>query len=302
MTGPPPALERCEIPGLPLRHRGKVRDTFDLGDRLLMVATDRISAFDCILPTAIPDKGRVLTAMSRFWFQRTAGTCANHLLADDPAALPAGEYQRLQGRLMFVRRAERIDVECVVRRHLAGSGWAEYLEHGTLAGEPLPAGLREGDPLPTPRFTPATKSEVGHDENISRAQLADLVGGARAAALEERSLALAAAAVPQCEAAGFILADTKFEFGLVDGRLTLIDECLTPDSSRFWERSGYAPGGPQPGFDKQLVRDHLLAGGWDRLPPAPALSPALVTAVRTRYLEACRRITGIDLSPTSSSP
>ncbi len=301
MTGPPP-LARCEIPGLRLRHRGKVRDTFDLGDRLLMVATDRISAFDCVLPTAIPDKGRVLTTMSRFWFQRTAGVCPNHLLPDDPAALPPGQYERLGGRLAFVRRAERIDIECVVRRHLAGSGWAEYVERGTLAGEPLPPGLREGARLPEPRFTPAAKSDVGHDENISRAQLADRVGGARAAELEERSLALAAAAAPLCEAAGFILADTKFEFGLVDGRLTLIDECLTPDSSRFWERSGYAPGGPQPGFDKQLVRDRLLASGWDRRPPAPALPPVLVAALRARYLEACRRITGIDLSPTSSSP
>ncbi len=296
------AVGGLEAYGLRLWRRGKVRDTYELGDRLLMVATDRISAFDCILPTLVPDKGRVLTAMSRFWFERTQAVVPNHLVADDPLGLPAGARGAVRGRAMWVRRADRIDVECVVRRRLAGSGWAEVRDHGTLAGEPVPRGLGEGDELPFPRFTPAVKRDSGHDENISRAQLRDAVGAEVAEQLERVSLACFAAALPVVAAAGFALVDTKFEFGWIDGRLACIDECLTPDSSRFWDTSRGAAPAAGAGFDKQLVRDYLLRLDWDRTPPAPPLPPELVARVRHRYLEACRRITGIDVSPTSSSP
>ncbi len=283
-----------ELPGVPLFRRGKVRDTFDLGDRLLMVSTDRLSAFDVILPTLIPDRGRVLTAMSRFWFASTAALIPNHLLPDDVGALPESLRQTLAGRSMWVRRAERVDVECVVRGRLAGSGWQEYSEHGTLAGEALAEGLHFGSELDPPRFTPATKAESGHDQNITRAELAELVGGSLAAELERRSLEIFTTARRQCAAAGFTLVDTKFEFGFIDGRLALIDEVLTPDSSRFWE-AGVPGEAAATGFDKQLVRDHLLSSGWDRQPPAPELPAELVAETRRRYLEACRRITGSDL-------
>ncbi|HUY97969.1 MAG TPA: phosphoribosylaminoimidazolesuccinocarboxamide synthase [Verrucomicrobiae bacterium] len=286
--------------GLVLWRRGKVRDTYQLGDRLLMVATDRVSAYDCVLPTLIPDKGRVLTAMSRFWFERTRSIVPNHLLADDPAALPEPARDAVRGRALWVRLAERVDVECVVRSRLAGSGWAEVRDHGTLAGEPVPAGLGEGDRLPTPRFTPAVKHDSGHDVNISRAELRDTVGEVLAGRLESLSLACFAAAQPLVAAAGFDLVDTKFEFGWIDGALACIDECLTPDSSRFWDR--HQNRGAGAGFDKQRVRDYLAGLGWDRTPPAPPLPPELVAEVRHRYREACRRITGIDVSPTSSSP
>jgi phosphoribosylaminoimidazole-succinocarboxamide synthase len=283
-----------ENPGVPLFRRGKVRDTFDLGERLLMVSTDRISAFDSILPTLIPDRGRVLTAMSRYWFRTTADLVPNHLLPDDPAALPRGALAKLGGRAMFVAKAQRIDVECVVRGRLAGSGWQEYEATGKLASEPVPRGLVFGAELPELRFTPATKSDHGHDQNISRGRLAQLVGSELAQRLEEFSLRIFRLAQVHCREAGFTLVDSKFEFGFIDGSLTLIDELLTPDSSRLWELN-QAPGEAPHGFDKQLVRDYLLSTGWDRNPPAPALPEQLVQETRNRYLEASRRITGSDL-------
>lgn len=287
-------LGQAELPGLKLFRRGKVRDTFDLGERLLMVSTDRLSAFDSVLPSLIPDRGRVLTAMSRHWFADTADLVPNHLLDDDPETIPHPARPQLQGRCMWVRRAERIDVECVVRGRLAGSGWAEYADRGTLAEEPVSPGLAFGAELSPARFTPASKNDAGHDQNISRRELAERVGSQLATELEERSLAIFERAREGCRRAGFTLVDTKFEFGFVEGRLTLIDELLTPDSSRLWEAAEGGPGGAA-GFDKQLVREHLLASGWDRNPPAPPLPPELVAETRRRYLEACRRITGHDL-------
>jgi phosphoribosylaminoimidazole-succinocarboxamide synthase len=291
---PGAGLGEVELPGIPLYRRGKVRDTFDLGEQLLMVSTDRISAFDSVLPTLIPDRGRVLTAMSRYWFGKTSDLVPNHLRADDEAALPKGALQRLGGRAMFVAKAQRIDVECVVRGRLAGSGWQEYQATGKLASEPVPQGLAFGDELPELRFTPATKNDHGHDENISREQLAHRVGRELARRLEEFSLRIFRLAEVHCRESGFILVDSKFEFGFIDGSLTLIDELLTPDSSRLWELGQMAGEAPY-GFDKQLVRDYLLSIGWDRNPPAPPLPEELVRETRHRYLEASRRITGSDL-------
>ncbi len=294
------AILRTSLP-LPLFSRGKVRDTYHLGDDLLMVATDRISAYDVVMPTAIPRKGAALTRLARYWFDATGRLVPNHLLshldlnahADLLAALPD-----LPRRAMVVRRAERIDVECVVRGYLAGSGWAEYRARGTLAEEPLPAGLPESAQLPHPVFTPAIKNDDGHDENISRARLSEVVG-ARATELERLSLALYSFAAEVARARGVIIADTKFEFGLIDGRLTLIDEALTPDSSRFWPAATYRPGGPQPSLDKQPVRDYLAASGWDKRPPGPPLPRPVVADTTRRYLEAVRLLTGQDLDEGS---
>lgn len=273
---------------------GKVREIFDLGEHLLFVATDRVSAFDVILPNLIPGKGRLLTEISRFWFEQTRSIVPNHLVTCslDGLALSADERERLEGRSMVVRKAERIDVECVVRARLAGSGWAEYREHGTLAGEPLPTGLREGDTLPELRFTPATKNDAGHDENISIGELVSTVGEGRAAELEETSTALFAFAARLAGRAGFALADSKFEFGLIDGQLTLIDEALTPDSSRYWNIDDLRPGQPPQGFDKQVIRNWLLESGWDREPPAPELPEAIIDLARERYAEVLRRLRG----------
>ena len=289
-------LTTIEAPGLRLFRRGKIRDTFELPDgTLLMVASDRISAFDVVLPTAIPGKGAVLTQMSRWWFAQTAGLVPNHLL-DDPGAevTDALDWPTLRPRSMRVVRAERIDVECVVRGCLAGSGWAEYKADGTLADEPLPAGLLESARLPEPRFTPAVKNDSGHDENISRAQLANLIGSELAADLERASLALFGFAAGHCHAAGMILVDTKFEFGFSGGRLTLIDEALTPDSSRFADASQWREGRSMPSFDKQPVRDWLASQPWDRTAPGPELPAEVVTATSDRYAEAARRICGLD--------
>ncbi|GAC1339034.1 MAG: phosphoribosylaminoimidazolesuccinocarboxamide synthase [Candidatus Dormibacteria bacterium] len=290
-------LTSADGAGLRVFRRGKVRDTFDLDDgTLLMVASDRISAFDVVLPTPIPDKGSVLTQMSRWWFERTGAIIPNHLLADDPESLPDAVDWRLWGpRSMRARRAERIDIECVVRGYLAGSGWKEYVKHGTLAEEPLPAGLRESSRLPELRFTPAAKNDDGHDENISRATLAGAVGSALAQRLEEVSLELFAHATEVCERAGILLCDTKFEFGLVEGELILIDEVFTPDSSRFWERSEWREGASTPSFDKQYVRDFLETLDWDKTPPGPELPDPVVEGTRGRYLEAARRVCGIEL-------
>lgn len=286
-------------PALPLFHQGKVRDTYVVDDdRLLMVASDRISAFDCILPTPIPGKGGVLTALSAFWFDRTASIVPNHLLASswpEVAALMGvdSRHDDRAGRALLIRRARRVDVECVVRGYLAGSGWAEYRALGTLAGLPLPTGLREGDRLPAPAFTPALKNDRGHDENTTVAHLAALLGHDLARELEQTSLALYAAAYAHALARGVIVADTKFEFGLVDGQLTLIDELLTPDSSRFWPVDGYRPGAAQPSLDKQPVRDYLDSLGWDHRPPAPALPPEVIAATVARYRLALHVLTGV---------
>lgn len=290
-------LSTVDAPQLTVFRRGKVRDTFDLNDgTLLMVATDRISAFDVVLPTAIPDKGRVLTQMSRWWFERTRDIVPNHLRPDDVATLPHGvDWNAWAERSMRTVKADRIDVECVVRGYLAGSGWKEYRDHGTLAGEPLPDGLVCASQLPQFRFTPAVKNDAGHDENISRAQLSKLVGDPLAAQLEAVSLMLFDQASRHCETRGMILVDTKFEFGFVDGHLTLIDEILTPDSSRFWDAAEWAPGRSMPSYDKQPVRDHLDTLAWDKTAPGPALPPEIVNATRARYIEAAARICGLEL-------
>jgi phosphoribosylaminoimidazole-succinocarboxamide synthase len=278
---------------LPLFSRGKVRDTYTLdAGRLLMVSTDRISAFDHILPTGIPDRGRVLTQLSLFWFARTGHVVENHLLDAAYEALPA----ELAGRAMVVRRAERIDYECVVRGYLAGSAWAEYRKQGTMAGEPLPAGLRESERLPEPLFTPATKEDSGHDENVTFDRMRSDVGDDLAGRLRDASLRLYAEATAHAERQGLILADTKFEFGLVDGRLILIDEALTPDSSRYWDAATWEVGRTPESFDKQFVRDWLAKeSGWDRESPPPALPDDVVEQTRQRYLTAYERLTGRSL-------
>jgi phosphoribosylaminoimidazole-succinocarboxamide synthase len=268
---------------LPLFARGKVRDTYELPDgRLLMVTTDRISAFDHVLPTGIPDRGTVLTQLSTFWFQRTGQLQENHLLGP-------GE----DGRSMIVRRARRIDYECVVRGYLAGSAWAEYRRQGTMAGEPLPGGLRQSERLPEPIFTPATKAETGHDENITLERLSSDIGADLAGRLREASLRLYAFGAEHAERSGLILADTKFEFGLVeDGRLLLIDEALTPDSSRYWDAALYQVGTAPESFDKQFVRDWLEQSGWDKESTPPALPDEIVEQTRQRYLAAYERLVG----------
>jgi phosphoribosylaminoimidazole-succinocarboxamide synthase len=279
--------------GLPLHARGKVRDTYDLGGgELLMVATDRISAFDVVLPTPIPDKGRVLTQLSAFWFGRTGGIVRNHLAPTPaiPAELRTAQPDLLD-RAMRVVRADPIPFECVVRGYLSGSGWKEYRQTGGIAGEKLPAGLRESDRLPEPIFTPATKAATGHDENISRRALSDRVGSALASRLETLSLALYREAAAHAERRGLILADTKLEFGWYGGELLLIDELFTPDSSRYWELERYRPGGAQPSYDKQFVRDYLETLGWDKRPPGPALPDEVVEGTRARYLRALERLT-----------
>ena len=280
---------------LPLLRRGKVREMYVVDDeRLLMVASDRVSAFDVVMNEPIPGKGAVLTALSAFWFRRTADVVRNHLISDDLAALPVSitdAVRALGDRWLLVRRAARIDIECVVRGYLSGSGWAEYRRAGTVAGEPLPAGLVESQRLEQPIFTPAIKAESGHDENISRAHLAELVGAQQAGQLEELSLALYRVGAAHAASRGLILADTKFEFGTVGGELTLIDEALTPDSSRYWPADQYQPGGPQPSFDKQFLRDFLESSGWDKEPPPPPLPDWVITGTAARYAEALRRLT-----------
>ena len=274
-------------------YRGKVRDTYDLGDGLLlMVATDRISAFDVVLPTGIPEKGAVLCQISAFWFDRTSHIVPNHFvaLASDRADL--GLSQDLARRAMVVKRADRIDVECIVRGYITGSAWSEYRRSGSVAGVQMPDGLREGDAFPEPLFTPSTKAEEGHDENITVAQMEDMVGKELTAQLSEASIAVYAAARDYALEKGILIADTKFEFGVIDGEVALIDEALTPDSSRFWDMDGYAPGKSQPNYDKQFVRDWLDAAGWDHEPPAPELPQDVVERTRARYLEAFSKLTG----------
>jgi phosphoribosylaminoimidazole-succinocarboxamide synthase len=282
------------IEELPLFRRGKVRDTYDLGDALLMVATDRVSAFDVVLPQPVPDKGRILTMMSTFWFELTRDLVPNHLITTDAADLPENldryrEY--LDGRFMIVKKAERVDIECVVRGYLAGSGWAEYREHGTVCGDPLPPGLIESSRLPTPIFTPAAKADTGHDENISIAEMKSRIGSELTDRLANTSLTLYGFAERFARHRGIIIADTKFEFGFVDGTLILIDEIFTPDSSRFWDVNLYEPGRSQDSFDKQPLRDWLIESGWDRNPPAPSLPSEIVEETAARYRTAYERLT-----------
>jgi phosphoribosylaminoimidazole-succinocarboxamide synthase len=285
---------RSSIADLPLIHRGKVRETYRLNDdRLLLVATDRLSAFDVVFDQPIPDKGRVLTGLSVWWFDRLGGLGPTHFLSAASEDLPeAARTPELDGRVMLVRRAQRIDAECVVRGYLAGSGWAEYRSSGMVGGHSLPDGLREADRLPEPIFTPSTKAEVGHDENITRDQLAEMVGTDLARQLEERSLALYRSGAERAAEVGLILADTKFEFGWIDGQLALIDEVLTPDSSRFWDAAAYVPGASPPSFDKQYVRDFVASSGWNKEPPAPALPDDVIAGTRDRYVTAYERLTG----------
>ncbi len=280
---------------LPLPHvsRGKVREMFALGDDLLLVATDRLSAFDVVFDQPIPDKGAVLTRLSAWWFDELAGLGRSHFVSADRDALPVpAQTDELAPRSMLVRRAERVDAECVVRGYLVGSGWAEYGRSGLVGGHRLPDGLREADRLPEPIFTPSTKAEVGHDENITRGELADLVGAELAGELEQRSLDLYREGARRAEAVGLILADTKFEFGFIDGELAVIDEVLTPDSSRFWPAEDYAPGSSPPSFDKQFVRDFVAAAGWNKEPPAPTLPEDVIRGTRDRYVAAYERLTG----------
>ncbi|MBI4385958.1 MAG: phosphoribosylaminoimidazolesuccinocarboxamide synthase [Elusimicrobia bacterium] len=290
-------LVSSEVSGLKLLARGKVRDIYDLGDRLLLVATDRLSAFDHVLPTPVPDKGCILTQMSAFWFKRTAHLCPNHLVSADfkdvLAALPSNvslDPATMEGRVMLVRKAERFDIECVVRGYLAGSGWREYQEAGRVCGHALPPGLKEAAKLPQPIFTPSTKAEKGHDENIPLEEAARLVGSEAAREIERLSLALYRFATAAMEPRGLILADTKFEFGLLDGKIIAIDEMVTPDSSRFWDAQAYRPGRSPENFDKQFVRDYLNRAGWDKNSPPPPLPPEVVEGTARRYREAFRRI------------
>jgi phosphoribosylaminoimidazole-succinocarboxamide synthase len=280
------------------RH-GKVRDLFDLGDRLLLVATDRISAFDYVLGSGIPDKGKVLTQLSAFWFEHTAGVVTNHLLSTDMADLPASflpHRELLQGRSMLVRKTTPLAIECVARGYLSGSGWKEYQTAGAICGVPLPPGLRESEQLPAPIFTPATKASTGHDVNISEAEAGALIGEDVVAEVRNLTLALYTAGAAHAKSRGIILADTKFEFGVADtGELILIDEVMTPDSSRYWPLDLYAPGGPQPSFDKQFVRDYLERIQWNKQPPVPSLPDDVVEKTRDKYVEAFRRLTGREL-------
>ena len=287
-------MTRSSIPGLPLLHRGKVRETYALGDdRLLLVATDRLSAFDVVFEQPIPDKGRLLTRLSAWWFERLAQLGPTHFLSVDPADLPEpARTPELAGRVTLARRARRIDAECVVRGYLAGSGWAEYRATGMVGGHRLAPGMREAEQLAEPIFTPSTKAEVGHDENITRDELAGLVGADLARELEDRSLALYLAGAQRAAEVGLILADTKFEFGWIDDRVALIDEVLTPDSSRFWDAALYRPGETPPSFDKQYVRDFVAASGWNKEPPAPPLPDEVIAGTRQRYRTAYERLTG----------
>lgn len=291
-----PVLE-TNLTGLPLK-RGKVRDVYDLGEQLLIISTDRISAFDWVLPTAIPDKGRVLTQLSNFWFGKIE--VDHHLLETDVARmdLPAGaeaDTKVLAGRTMLVRKTEVVPIECVVRGYLSGSGWREYEESGQVCGIALPAGLVESSQLPEPIFTPATKEEVGaHDINISFDEMKRRVGAELAERLRETSLVIYAQGARHAAERGIILADTKFEFGQVDGRLLLIDEVMTSDSSRFWPADTYQPGRSQPSYDKQFVRDWLSQSGWNKNSPPPELPDEVVAGTRAKYVEACEQITGTE--------
>lgn len=294
------ALKTIEIPHVRKVHSGKVREIFDAGEALVLVATDRLSAFDVVFSEPIPSKGEVLTKISSFWFSRMQAEdiCRHHLLTDRveefPKAFQAVSDQ-LKGRSMLVRRCKPLPIECVVRGYLAGSGLKDYRSTGRICGISLPSGLVEADPLPEPIFTPSTKAKSGHDENISMSQAADLVGNETASRVQDLSLRLYSWAADFAKHRGLILCDTKFEFGWDGDELFLIDEALTPDSSRYWPADRYSPGGPQPSFDKQFVRDYLESLDWDKTPPPPPLPPSIIRATSERYLEAHRRLTGREL-------
>jgi phosphoribosylaminoimidazole-succinocarboxamide synthase len=280
---------------MPLFIKGKVRNVYDLGEQLLVVVTDRISAFDVVFPNLIPNKGKVLNSISEFWFDYTSNIVGNHMITTDVGKYPKGlsKYvEELQGRSMLVHKVQMADAECIVRGYLDGSGLKEYNTTGSICGIKLPAGLRQGDKLPEPIFTPSTKAQSGHDENVTFEVLTDLIGWELAESLRETSLALYKAACLHAEGKGIILADTKFEFGMLAGKLVLADEAFTPDSSRFWEISEYKPGGPQKSFDKQPLRDYLEAVKWNKQPPAPELPEQVQRSTEARYIEAYERITG----------
>ncbi len=291
-------LSEAKLP-LPLFCRGKVRDTYDLGDKLLIISTDRLSAFDVVLPNPIPDKGLVLNQLSCFWFEKTSQVMPNHLVAPVDTTDSLKRYfpdkttppDYLIGRSMITLKAERVPVECVVRGYLSGSAWAEYSDTGTISGMPFPKGLQESQELPEPLFTPTTKADTGHDEPLNKKEMENLVGKSTARELEEKSLAVYRYARDYARSRGVIIADTKFEFGTVDGKLILIDELLTPDSSRFWDAAQYVVGRSQPNFDKQPVRDWLVASGWNKEPPAPMLPPEVIESTTRRYREAYFRLT-----------
>jgi phosphoribosylaminoimidazole-succinocarboxamide synthase len=288
-------ITNIDIPGIPLFKRGKVRDVFDLGDKLLIVATDRISAFDSVIPTPIPDKGKILNMLSLFWFDHTKKIIDNHVVTADVKKYPK-ELQKysdiLDKRSVIGRKAKLIEIECVVRGYLSGSAWAEYKEKGSVSGIKLPSGLKESSRLPEPIFTPSTKASTGHDINITEAEMRKIVGDEVSDVLKNKTLEVYKAACKHAESKGIIIADTKFEFGEIGGKIILIDEVLTPDSSRFWPKDSYREGGPQKSFDKQFVRDYLISINWDRNPPAPPLTPEVVAKTREKYLEAYEKLTG----------
>ena len=289
-------VRETKFAGIAPAARGKVRDIYDAGDKLLIVATDRLSAFDVILPTPIPDKGRVLTQLSLFWFDLLRDVIPNHMLSATEFPAPFDTYRdELAGRSMLVRKTAPLPIECVVRGYVSGSGWKDYRATGKICGIALPAGLRESDRLPEPIFTPATKAATGHDENISFEQAASLIGSERAQRVRGVGLEIYRRAAAYAEPRGILLADTKFEFGVLNDELIWIDEALTPDSSRFWPAAQYKPGGPQPSFDKQFVRDYLESIHWPKTPPGPELPPEVVAATRGKYREAYRILTGREL-------
>jgi phosphoribosylaminoimidazole-succinocarboxamide synthase len=289
-------IRETQFAGRAPAARGKVRDIYDLGDKLLIVATDRLSAFDVILPTPIPDKGRVLTQLSLFWFDLLKDVVPNHVLGATRFPAPFDAYEdELAGRSMIVRKTRPLPIECIVRGYISGAGWKDYRATGKICGIALPAGLRESEKLPQPLFTPATKAASGHDENISFERAASLMGKELAAKVRSISLEIYRRAAAYAEPRGIILADTKFEFGLLHGELIWIDEALTPDSSRFWPAAHYSPGGPQASFDKQFVRDYLERMQWPKTPPGPELPPEVVEATRAKYREAYRILVGREL-------
>jgi len=294
-----PPLLQSDLPGVPRVRQGKVRDLYDVGEHLLLVASDRISAFDYVLGSGIPDKGRVLTQLSAFWFARTSHIVPNHVVSTDVEQYPAvltPFRDQLRGRSMLVRKTTPLPVECVARGYISGSGWKDYVATGEVCGVRLPAGLRESDRLPEPLFTPATKADTGHDMNIPEAEAAAVVGAERLQELKRLTMALYAFGVEHAASCGIILADTKFEFGVApDGTLILIDEVMTSDSSRYWPKDAYAPGGPQVSFDKQFVRDYLESIKWNKQPPVPSLPDDVVARTRGKYLDAYRRLTGREL-------
>jgi phosphoribosylaminoimidazole-succinocarboxamide synthase len=289
-------IRETNFGGIAPLARGKVRDIYDLGDRLLIVATDRLSAFDVVMPTPIPDKGRVLAQLSLFWFQQLGDVLPNHVLSATEFPPPFDRYAAdLAGRSMLVRKTQPLPIECVARGYLSGSGWKEYLASGTVCGIPLPAGLKESDKLPEPIFTPATKATSEHDENISFERASEMLGKALAEKVRSVTLDIYGRAAAYAEPRGILLADTKFEFGTLHGELIWIDEALTPDSSRFWPAAHYKPGGPQPSFDKQFVRDYLERIRWPKTPPGPELPPDVIADTRAKYREAYRILVGREL-------